>query len=137
MNQLLKLLVIGLAIYGAYALVEKYYGDTLAKPDRRPDKGANSAPPVSKAPTSLKVTCPTCQGDGKLIDLSGDTQVAYACPICRGSGGRTLRPGAVACSYCKGMGHITREAALTEGKPGRTIAQRCPMCNGIGESTRP
>lgn len=62
-------------------------------------------------PGSEASTCPTCQGQGQVINSQGFFQVATTCPACHGSGQIIKNP----CRECRGKGRksVTKKITVT------------------------
>lgn len=93
-------------------------------------------------PSSQKVICPACVGEGFLMyrPNAGDIQTKYPCPVCNGSGGRMIKlpPGTKNCPDCSGMGKRLYCSSLRQysgaddqyrmsGRP----CKRCSMCGYV------
>lgn len=129
MKKLLQLLILLMALYGAYQLY-----DRLAPPEYprwsnqhhlvlEVDPPEKSKPPTAtQAPLPqdesaeppppprnqvIRIVCSTCDGEGRLtyVDPRGMNR-SYACPICNSAGARTLtlEPGQHICPDCRGWG---------------------------------
>lgn len=62
-------------------------------------------------PGSDPATCPTCGGQGQVINSQGFFQVATTCPACRGAGQIIKNP----CKECRGKGRkpVTKKITVT------------------------
>lgn len=148
-KDLVILAALGLALYFAM----KHYELGPFKPPPPPP------PPPMNTPTSQRITCPACQGEGQLMlrlmtqsqsrggSLSkgnsfargGSTDKPYACPVCGGLGYRTLTlpVGAGLCDDCKGMGKrlfnpAVRKYTDSKDESTRLTAKPCMRCNSLG-----
>ncbi|MEN3952222.1 molecular chaperone DnaJ [Iodidimonas sp. SYSU 1G8] len=65
------------------------------------------------APGSKPVTCPTCQGMGKVRAQQGFFTVERTCPTCHGAGQTVSDP----CTACGGAGHVMRDKTLSVNIP--------------------
>jgi len=128
MKGLLVFLVLILAGYGAYKLIEPQVRPYISPPEPA------SAPVTVSVPTAPRDNeCYACKGLGKLIDKSGVVEIGYACTICGGSGTKRLPANGNLCNHCKGMGKIPQKTSVGNA---RVISQRCPICGGSGISPR-
>lgn len=64
-------------------------------------------------PGSSPVTCPTCQGDGRVRASQGFFTVERTCPTCHGRGQTIDKP----CKACNGAGRIEKERTLSVNIP--------------------
>ncbi len=121
MGFLIKLLLAATIAYGAYWAYEQYEARLAAEE-------ALKARPVVNIPEERvrKLECPTCRGNGKLVDAGGTVKFGYRCPVCDGRGHREISSKGTVCSECKGMGNVER------GSGARQLSQRCPICDGSG-----
>ena len=136
MKIILNLLVVLLALYGAWALYDDFApadwpraaGVRLAPLAPAAGEPAAKAAAATNAPAATRkdketknVVCPTCEGEGKLTyaDSRGANHT-YPCPICNGQGGRTLRvrAGQHVCPDCGGMG-VTERRETRKGFGGQ------------------
>ena len=62
---------------------------------------------------SSPITCPTCQGFGKVRASQGFFTIERTCPACQGRGEIIQKP----CYTCAGSGRVTRERALSVNIP--------------------
>jgi len=60
------------------------------------------------------VTCPTCQGQGRIRSQSGFFAVQRTCPSCQGAGQVIRDP----CKSCSGSGRVQKEKTLSVTIPG-------------------
>ena len=65
------------------------------------------------APGSSPITCPTCQGHGKVRASQGFFTIERTCPTCHGRGQTIDKP----CTNCHGAGRIEKERALSVNIP--------------------
>lgn len=65
------------------------------------------------APGSSPVTCPTCQGHGKVRASQGFFTVERTCPTCHGRGQTIDKP----CTACHGAGRVEKERTLSVNIP--------------------
>lgn len=65
------------------------------------------------APGSKSVTCPTCQGDGKVRAAQGFFTIERTCPSCHGRGQTIDKP----CTNCHGAGRTEKERTLSVNIP--------------------
>lgn len=64
-------------------------------------------------PGHSPVTCPTCQGQGKVTRSQGFFSIATACPSCHGEGVKITHP----CKKCKGAGSVRERKMLSMKAP--------------------
>jgi molecular chaperone DnaJ len=76
---------------------------------------------IGAEPGSSPVTCPTCQGFGKVRASQGFFTIERTCVTCQGRGEIIQKP----CHVCTGSGRVTRE---------RTLSVNIPA--GVEDSTR-
>ena len=62
---------------------------------------------------SKPVTCPTCQGHGRVRAQQGFFTIERTCPTCHGGGRVIENP----CRVCAGQGRVRREKTLAPGLP--------------------
>lgn len=65
------------------------------------------------APGSSPITCPTCQGDGKVRASQGFFTIERTCPTCHGRGQTIDKP----CPVCSGAGRVEKERTLSVNIP--------------------
>ncbi|MCF8469799.1 MAG: molecular chaperone DnaJ [Parvibaculum sp.] len=65
------------------------------------------------APGSSPITCPTCQGHGKVRASQGFFTIERTCPTCHGRGQTIDKP----CTSCHGAGRIEKERTLSVNIP--------------------
>jgi molecular chaperone DnaJ len=65
------------------------------------------------APGSSPITCPTCQGDGKVRASQGFFTIERTCPTCHGRGQTIDKP----CPACQGAGRVEKERTLSVNIP--------------------
>jgi molecular chaperone DnaJ len=65
------------------------------------------------APGSKPITCPTCQGDGKVRAAQGFFTIERTCPSCHGRGQTIDKP----CTNCHGAGRTEKERTLSVNIP--------------------
>ncbi|MEQ8266195.1 MAG: molecular chaperone DnaJ [Parvibaculum sp.] len=65
------------------------------------------------APGSSPVTCPTCQGHGKVRASQGFFTIERTCPTCHGRGQTIDKP----CTACHGAGRVEKERTLSVNIP--------------------
>lgn len=129
MKSLLNILVYVLAGFGAYTLITQHWP---AADSAVVTPAVNS---TSDASSETALTCPTCQGEGRLtyVDRRGKNH-SYGCPVCGFSGMTKVKipAGGHLCADCKGMGRT--EIKTTRGDiVGYVIeASRCQRCNSTG-----
>lgn len=64
-------------------------------------------------PGSQPVTCPTCQGHGKVRAQSGFFTIERTCPACQGAGRVIEKP----CGSCGGQGRVEKDKTLNVNVP--------------------
>lgn len=142
MKNLLLLLVIGLAAYGAYSAYQQHGTEWFGLETRitNPEEETVTTPddeiivlPAKREPQVI--TCPTCTGEGRLsyVDSRGKNH-SYACPVCGFRGSNTIQPpdGAVICADCKGMGKTELRKTRNDIQGYIVSASRCQRCNASG-----
>ena len=93
-------------------------------------------PPAKLREKDRTITCPTCQGEGRLSYLDRrEKNHVYACPVCGSSGKRIIHDmptDTILCPDCSGMGKIQRERHKTDVIGIIVDAEPCQRCNGTG-----
>lgn len=120
---------------GKDRIMETYRPLLPAKPQETPEPQSPTIPQEK----DRTITCPTCQGEGRLSYLDRrEKNHVYACPVC-GSSGRRIIHGlpseATLCPDCRGMGRIQRERRRTDVIGFIVDAEPCQRCNGNGYLT--
>ena len=64
-------------------------------------------------PGSKPITCPTCNGDGRVRQQQGFFTIERTCPSCGGAGQQIDKP----CKACEGAGRVHRERSLQVNIP--------------------
>ena len=75
------------------------------------EESCNHCGGTGSEPGSQPVTCPTCAGQGQVINSQGFFQVATTCPTCGGAGQVIKNP----CKECRGQGRksVTKKITVT------------------------
>jgi phage FluMu protein Com len=126
MKFIAHVLILLLAAYGAFQLYEDY-----APPEwpHWKTEEVQAPPPPPPPPPEQTIICKTCEGRGRLVDISGGTHIGYECPICKGLGKMTLPAAATRCNYCDGWRLVPRPKHDNDKEQGRVLADKCPICN--------
>jgi hypothetical protein len=108
-------------------------------PSPTPTAPASVPPPPASRPASTarlttdKVTCPVCEGRGR-IAYEPPRSGGYTCPVCAGNGSRTRRYLSAnwrLCDHCGGMGCAPEKDDLFRTR-NRMVKKMCPKCTGRG-----
>lgn len=119
-HQLTFIILLGVAGYYGYSLYDRQKKELADRDEKiarlekklavrdEEDKGPSKNNASTPLPSTQKVICPACAGEGNLMyrPSAGDIQTRYPCPVCNGAGGRgiALPKGSKLCPDCSGLG---------------------------------
>ena len=152
-HQLTFIVLLGVAGYYGYSLYDRQKKELVERDEKiarlenklaennEKASGPSSNNTPTPRPSTQKVICPACAGEGSLMyrPSAGDIQTRYPCPVCNGTGGRelTLPKGCKLCPDCSGLGKRlycsnTRSYCSGPNDQYRMTGRPCKRCSMHG-----